>query len=260
MPRAAVRNDRKHAPLAVALTLVGGFVDGAGFLVLNHLFTAHMSGNTTTAGVRLGETDWSEAFRAFFPIPLFIVGVALGAAAWDGMTRRGFRPTFAVVLGSEALLLALFTAWGSMVSHTGVLRTDSTVEYYALAALPALAMGMQNAALPRIGRATIRTTFVTGTLTSVGEGLVAFLFWFSDRTRGRSWRRHWLALRLLPRHSAGHRMLILFVVWFGYLAGAAVGAVTQRSWGVPSFLVPVSGLALLSLADAFRLFEPDGRK
>ena len=46
MSRAQIRKEREKAWLAVLLAWVAGCVDAVGYLMLFHLFTAHMSGNS----------------------------------------------------------------------------------------------------------------------------------------------------------------------------------------------------------------------
>src|SRR5437588_315814 len=110
------------AGVALLLALVGGFVDGLGYLVLLRMFTSHMSGNTIAAGVLAGTGAWGEAFHRFFPIPLFVLGVLGGAWVNEALARRGIRSTFAAAFALEALLLAAFLVAGRRVYQDGVLR------------------------------------------------------------------------------------------------------------------------------------------
>lgn len=87
-------------------------------------------------------------------------------------------------MGVEAALLSLFMIYGGEVIRGGETRANSTWEFYSLVALPAFAMGLQDAALRRVGGRTVRTTYVTGTLTNLGEDCVAYLYWLRDRRWG----------------------------------------------------------------------------
>ena len=65
--------------LAIALTAVAGYVDAVGYLVLAHVFTANMSGNTIAVGRAIVDGDWSTYLLAlWFAYLLF---AAFGVAA-----------------------------------------------------------------------------------------------------------------------------------------------------------------------------------
>jgi uncharacterized membrane protein YoaK (UPF0700 family) len=88
------RKDREKAWLAVLLAWVAGFVDAVGYLSLSHLFLAHMSGNSAAMGAYFGQGRWGAAFHRAFPIPMFVLGVAAGAALNEAASRRGVRSLF----------------------------------------------------------------------------------------------------------------------------------------------------------------------
>src|SRR5262249_38894193 len=156
--------------LAFPLAWVAGYVDAVGFLTLAGLFVAHMSGNTVRLGVFLGDGDWSLAAQRFVPIVVFTLGVIAGIALCEALSRRSI-PVPARVLGIEAVLLLVF-----MLVGRALLGSDSAPagswDYYLLAIVAVLAMGLQNVALRRVAGLPIHTTFVTGMLTYVGEEVV----------------------------------------------------------------------------------------
>src|SRR5262249_58742304 len=91
------REDGARRWMAVLLDGVGGYVDAVGYLLLFQLFAANMSGNSILLGVALGQGQWQAALRQALPIPLFVVGVVLGAVlrlalGWRGGRRRGAVP------------------------------------------------------------------------------------------------------------------------------------------------------------------------
>jgi len=106
---------------------VAGCVDAVGYLVLSHVFTAHMSGNSVGFGAALGSGDWTEAFRRGFPIPLFVIGVATGGAIIEVGARRGLRRTMSLVLViEESLLLAFMIGRRPVLRHGTVPSGDGT--------------------------------------------------------------------------------------------------------------------------------------
>ncbi len=249
MPHALARKVREQCCLALALACVGGFVDAVGYLTLFHLFTAHMSGNSIALGVHVGEGDWADALHRAFPIPLFVAGVMLGAAVGEALVRAGVRSAFAFTVGLEILLLLAFMAWGHPYYHEGGIRPESAWAFYLLAALPALAMGVQSATLRRVGNVHVRTTYITGMLTNFAEEAVRYLFWLRDRRRQHGVRLGTL-LRLSPRQPVFNRMLLMLGLWLCYVAGAVAGACAELSWGPQCLIAPVGVLVLVALVTA----------
>lgn len=216
--------------VAIALAMVGGYVDAVGYIVLFHLFTAHQSGNSVGLGVNIGEGNWAEVLHRLTPIGSFVVGVAAGALLIELAGRAGVRSTASVALGMEAALLAVAVGVGSVTALGGKVPPSHLGGYFALASLLASSMGFQTCALRRAGAANVRTTFVTGVLTNFAEALV-----IAAITPGK--RRE--ALR------AGSFQIR---VWGLYLAGGVAGAMTQLVWPIRCLLLPVAAiLAIIGL-------------
>jgi uncharacterized membrane protein YoaK (UPF0700 family) len=228
-------------------------VDGVGFLVLHHLFTAHMSGNSIAAAAYAGLTDWPSAAHRFFPIPIFVAGVVLGALVRGVPTRNRNRPVLAAALAVEAALLLAFTIGAAWAAVKGEVPREPAWRFYALAALPALAMGVQNATLRRVGAVHIRTTFITGMLTNAAEEAVSCFAWAWHRLRGHSAGR---VLRVLPRRPAFGRMLLYSAIWLGYVLGAVVAVCGLTRFGVAVLAVPVCALLAIAAADVRHPISP----
>src|SRR5262249_50468867 len=126
----------EKAWLALVLALTAGCVDAVGYLVLWKVFTAHMSGNSVSAAVHAGAGKGAEAFHRAFPIPLFVLGVALGAALSETLARKGHRRIFAVAVLLEAALLLVFLLWGAPLLRDGGIPEEPPWRFYALVALP----------------------------------------------------------------------------------------------------------------------------
>ena len=91
------------------LSLKAGFVDTVGFLGLQGLFTAHVTGNfvTLAAGFVYGPHGTIGKLLA---LPEFIGAVAVTRLVGAALTARGL-PTLTILLGVEAAFLALFLAF-----------------------------------------------------------------------------------------------------------------------------------------------------
>lgn len=206
-PQSSDGKTRASFALALALLAIAGWVDGVGYLQLGHLFLSFMSGNTTQMAVELGRGHWSAAGDIGILVGLFVLGVFLGTLA----ALAAGRWHLSVVLGLEAGLLVLAL----------VLPTEPAA--LPLAALPVvLAMGLQNAALVRLGTRNASLTYVTGTLVNLGREL-------AQAVSGQGDRRAWLdSLALWLTMAVGAVLGALAFAWLGYYALAlpAVAAAT----------------------------------
>jgi uncharacterized membrane protein YoaK (UPF0700 family) len=225
MTRRRSTQRRKKIYIAILLAAIAGFVDAAGYLALFHLFTAHMSGNSAAMGAFLGQNEWREALHRAFPIPVFVAGVVIGALLTEISLMHNFRSPFAVALATEAALLLLLMLFSDSI------QTGTGWKFYALTALPALAMGVQNATLRRVGSLHIRTTYVTGMLTNFGEAVSGYL------------------LHARSRRVMLWQMALYGGLWFAFAAGAIGGGYAETHWGLRALAIPLWGLVLIIAQD-----------
>jgi uncharacterized membrane protein YoaK (UPF0700 family) len=216
------------------LAWVAGYVDAVGFLTLAGLFVAHMSGNTVRLGVFVGDGDWSFAAQRVVPIVFFALGVAVGIALAEALTRRSI-PAPARILGIEAVLLLAFMVVGRTLLDGGE-ATAGSWDYYLLAIVVVLAMGLQNVALRRVAGLPIHTTFVTGILTYIAEEAVHG--WYARRDQRRD-----------DAHTSFRRARFHSGVWLSYLAGGILGAFITLRWDLWSLTLPLAALATLIAFD-----------
>ena len=246
-------DDSWLAWVALALAAVAGFVDAFGFLGLFRLYAAHMSGNTASAGADLGRLDWASAVHSAFPILIFLLGVCLGALVKQMGIRRGMRSWFALTCGVEALLLAALMLVASGPAANGELVGNSPA-YFVLVVLPSLAMGIQSATFQRVGSIGVRTTFVTGILTGLGEELIAALYGVRARRLSAD---HGEAVAASPALEGTLERALLFAgIWAAYLMGGVLAGVSQQLWAVGALVLPVLGLLGLALLDLLRPLQP----
>jgi uncharacterized membrane protein YoaK (UPF0700 family) len=153
------RHDRRSIALAIALSVLAGYVDATGFLASGGFFVSFMSGNSTRLAVGLNEGRFAYALLGFGVIVTFVMGVALGTLV---ARRAGQRRKPAVLSLVLLLLLAAALARSLEVAHFGT------------AAL-ILAMGAENAIFQREGEITIGVTYMTGTLVKLGQRIAGTL-------------------------------------------------------------------------------------
>jgi uncharacterized membrane protein YoaK (UPF0700 family) len=230
--------------MLVLLAVGAGCVDAVSFLGLGQVLTAAMTGNTVLLGLALGRADGLGALRSTVALLAFFAGVMLGAS----IARRSppdpiWSPGVAAALALEVMLLAaLASAWHLV---EGAERwVDAR---FLLIAAAGLAMGVQSAVAYRIGVPGIATTYVTGTLTSLGTRLVA---------------------RLRRRPSPGDQVddvatsWLPAKVWLAYGGGAvfagamehwwsSVDIVGDVRWPSAALLLPMVLVAAVALTVAF---------
>src|SRR5437764_4134319 len=206
------RNIDSKQLVALLLAASAGFIDVVGYLTLHHLFTAHMTGNTSKLGVALGRRNLAAALPLGAVPFLFVGGIALGTWLVDEGRRWA-------ALGLQALLIAAYMGYGSTVVHHGSVQ-DRSSAFYFLAALATVALGLQTAALTEIRGVTVRTSYISGVLTNLAQGSVRQL-------RGRD--------REQP-------LLLLLSLCIAYLAGATLGSSTLNAFALWCLAIPIAAI------------------
>ena len=225
--------------MAVVLATAAGGVDAIGYLTLSRLFTAHMTGNTAAAAIAIGHHAWSESFRRFFPIPMFVAGVVAGGLVKRLSERSNMPAKHFLPLSLEAVVLAAFWALGSRFAAGMQLQSFT---YYSIASLPAVAMGIQTTTLRRIADHSIRTTFITGMLAVFGEQLVEW--WLLRRRRLSS-----KAARSDRERAAKARVLVTAAIWSAYVAGALGCTLFERRGRYAAVALPLVAISASVLLD-----------
>ena len=153
--------------LVVLLTLTTGAVDAASFLALGNVFSSVITGNLVLLGVAAGTGRPELAVHSGVAMAGYVAGVAAGAplAARRHHAAGTWPPSVTVTLAVELVILAAFSAgWELAGTH------PAGGAQLALVAVLAAAMGMQSAAVRRLGQ--MSTTYLTSTLTALVAGLV----------------------------------------------------------------------------------------
>jgi uncharacterized membrane protein YoaK (UPF0700 family) len=151
---------------ALALAWVGGYVDAAGYLRLQSTFTGHITGNTVNFGIALAQHDWYGVFHRGFAVLLFLAGMLVGFGVTTFAVRATFRARMAVIFLAEAILFAIAATFGDALLHS-----HAFIGTYALIALCAIALGMQNGCFRSAGSSTVHTTYISGMATGALEGM-----------------------------------------------------------------------------------------
>jgi uncharacterized membrane protein YoaK (UPF0700 family) len=196
-----------------------------------------MSGNSAKLGVRLARGQLLHALPLALAVGAFVFSIALGTAVLELLSRRGVRSVAGGVLTLELALVLAFMLYGLHASANG----------YVLIALAVTAFGFQAATVQQVRGRTVRTTYVSGVLTSLAQDLVNVI---ARPPAGRSYVRDVLGVG--EREDSRRRALVLAAVWFVYAGGAVLGAFLDDRWRLWALAVPAAILAALVLVDLRR--------
>src|ERR1700730_2174185 len=100
----------KKVNVAALLSFNGGFLDTVGFLGLQGLFTAHVTGNFVTLGAALVFGTHGVVGKVL-ALPEFIFVTAFARLAGAALTARQ-KPTLRILLVAKVLFLAAFFVLG----------------------------------------------------------------------------------------------------------------------------------------------------
>ena len=154
--------------LVVLLTLTTGAVDVTSFLALGNVFSSVVTGDMVLLGAAAGTGRPELAVHSGVALAGYMVGVLAGAplAARPPHASGTWPPSVTVTLAAELVILAAFSVgWELTGTH------PSGGVQLALLAVLATAMGLQAAAVRRLGQ--MSTTYLTSTLTALVAGLVS---------------------------------------------------------------------------------------
>jgi uncharacterized membrane protein YoaK (UPF0700 family) len=207
----------KHFGVPALLSFNGGFVDTAGFLGLQGLFTAHVTGNFVTLAAAL-VMGTHGVIGKLLALPEFILVVALARVAGSVMRARGL-PALPILLAAKVGLLLLFFVLAVVLGPFPDTDTPAAV----LTGFAGVAgMAVQNA-VQRVHFAAIPpTTLMTGNTTQAALDAVDLMRGVGDN---------------LPAVRARFGRTVRGIAWFA--AGCAAAAVLYYWVGFWCLAVPV---------------------
>ena len=223
--------ERYQKRLAVCLALTAGYLDGYGLLVLG-TFVSFMSGNTTMAGLRIGQANLWAALAPGLAIVFFVAGSLVGSLVTHSRLRHAHR----ILFGSVAALL--IAVWG--LSHESMLKTVN------IAGL-GFAMGMINPALSHIGAEAVSLTFMTGTLSRIGGHFALALRRAPVPSPEGSWDTHLYRARIAAQ------------LWTSFIIGAALSGMVISVAKSFVLLPSIAIMVVLALVSPVETPAPSGR-
>ena len=205
------------------LSFNGGFVDTAGFIGLQGLFTAHVTGNFVTLGAAL-VFGTKGVVAKLIALPEFIAVIALARMVGPVLTARGL-PTLRIMLSAKVVFLLAFFVLAVTLGPF----PDSDAPPALLTGFCGIAaMALQNA-LQRVHLAQLPpTTLMTGNTTqAVLDTVDVMMGRGGDQTAMRArLRRMSVSIAGFAAGCAVAALLYAFVGFWCLAVPVAVGAVT----------------------------------
>jgi uncharacterized membrane protein YoaK (UPF0700 family) len=202
--------DRLHLGLMLTLTFSTGVVDAIGYLGLDKVFTANMTGNVVILAMGLTGQQDLPIVGPIIALAGFVVGATIAGRFLRGIPK-GWHRRDTVVLGIVAGLLLVALIPTAFITSTPAVPALGL----PVTALLAVAMGMQAGAARHIAVLDVTTVVITSTLAAL-----AFDSRFG-RSTGQTWFRRLAAVVLLALGALSGAALLLVAFWLG-LALAAV--------------------------------------
>jgi uncharacterized membrane protein YoaK (UPF0700 family) len=214
-----------RATLPLLLSLNAGYVDTAGFLALQGLFTAHVTGNFVTLGASLA-LGTSGVVAKLLALPVFCTVVVATRLLGTLLSNR-YAPVFETLLGLKVLLLA---AGAALAIRFGPFHDGDSWRAILTGMVLVAAMAIQNAVhRVHLGSAP-PSTLMTGTTTQIMLDLADKIY-----------------TRKGAETKSGSRLAQMSTNILVFAIGCGAAAVLYTRFGMRCFLLPpiLGGLSLI---------------
>lgn len=152
--------------MLVLLACVAGSVDVMSYYRLGQVFTANMTGNTVLLGLSIGEGNVASSLQRIAALAGFFTGALVGAYIIEN-TKKGWSHYVTLNISIETIIIfVLVLIWFKV----GVV-TNNILLYISIV-LAGISMGIQTSTIRHLQIPGIITTFLTGTITSIGMSMV----------------------------------------------------------------------------------------
>ena len=223
MTGAGAKEQGPLPPLLLTLTVVTGVVDAVSILRLGRVFVANMTGNVVFSGFALAGAPGFSLSASLAALAGFLVG-ALGGGWLTGRLGQDRGLLLRAGAAAELVLVA-----GALVLTAGL---SAAAARDGIAALLALAMGVQNAVARRLAVPDLTTTVLTMTLTGIAADVRA-------KDHGRS--------------GLGRRVLSVVAMFAGAVGGALL---VLHAGTAPALGAAVGLLAVVTAGTALAVRRP----
>jgi len=225
-------DNENRSILPLILSLTAGYVDTAGFLALQGLFTAHVTGNFVTLGASLA-LGTSGAVAKLLALPVFCF-VVITMRLLATLLSSHYRKVFEAALGLKVLLL---TVGAALAIRYGPFHDGDSWKAVLTGMVLVTAMAIQNTVHRIYMGSAPPSTLMTGTTTQIMIDLADMIYARDNAPGG----------QVRSRVAMMSKNVVIFAI------GCAAAAIFYAHYGVWCFVVPpaLGGLSLL-----VRLAEP----
>jgi uncharacterized membrane protein YoaK (UPF0700 family) len=197
--------------ITALLSFNAGFLDTAGFLGLQGLFTAHVTGNFVTLGAAL-VFGTHDVIAKVLALPEFIIVLAMARLAETTMTARQM-PTLRILLVTKLLFLISFFVMGVAL---GPFPDSDTPTALGTGFMGIAAMAIQNG-VQRVHFGNLPpTTIMTGNTTQATLDAVDLLRGVRGDQAAEVRARLYRTIRSICFFAAGCAIAAFLFAWIGF--------------------------------------------
>jgi len=155
--------------MLLLLACVAGSIDVMSYYRLDHVFTANMTGNTILLGLSIGQGKLASSMHSLAALAGFFTGAFAGALIVENK-KKGWSYYITLSVAIECFIIFIL----ALIWFENSTSLQNSVLYISIL-LSAIAMGIQSATIRHLNIPGVVTTFITGTITSIGMSAVSGL-------------------------------------------------------------------------------------
>lgn len=197
--------------ISFIFSLIAGYVDTVGFIALNGIFTAHVTGNLVSVGASFNKIGNENHLIQLILIPIFFISVFFTSLYFKISKIESFSK-LRIALILQAFLLSI------------IFFLERNVSFLVIGCLGVIAMGIQNTYMKIILNKILPTTVMTGNVTLLAIEA---------------------SNRFLGKNENNIKGVISTIL--GFLMGAIIGAVMVYFFGIKAFTISSLFIILLIL-------------
>ncbi len=220
--RALIHNLR----LAAMLSFVAGIVNITGVFAIQTL-TTNVTGHFAFFSEEFAGGNYNLAFAFLAYILSFLAGAFASGFLIEWVFRRKPEISHAAPMLLEMIVLVLVVLLGS----------DNVINKGQAACLLLFAMGLQNALVTKVSKATVRTTHLTGLFTDLGIEL-SQLFFYKQKSE-------------TQKLSKSIRLRLVIIIFF--FLGCVIGGLLYQYYTIKTLYFAAASLLVALFYDNLRL-------